>query len=256
MTILRSLIGSIRKLGRHLLLAFGLLFALSAQGRAQALVQDDSNIPYDPAITSDVEFGDIDLDGDCDVLLGNGDQDWARQNAIWINQGGLQGSETGLFLDDTAARLPQVQATTLDLCLGDIDGDGDFDLHVSNSSYHFPVWGNLWWVNVGGKQGGALGYFADETSSRWIGLGLPGSSVSPAMLKDGTFLDDCRNSELADLDNDGDPRSHPFDLLVRCPQPTLALVSQRRGRPLRRAQSSGGHDAWRHFDARSARCVV
>lgn len=182
----------------------GCALTLHARSTAQAFLVDDFNIPFHPPITSDIELGDMDLDGDWDVLLGNGDADSARQNSIWINQGGLQGLEEGSFLDQTDLRLPQTEDTTLDLCLGDIDGDGDPDVHVSNSSNVFLLWGNRWLVNLGGKQMGTLGYFVDETASRWIGLGGPGSSLPASLLKDGTFLDDCRDSELADLDNDGD----------------------------------------------------
>ncbi len=180
------------------------LLALVNQIHAQAFLVDDSKIPFDSPTTQDLEFGDIDLDGDWDVFLGNGLDIVPSQSALWINQGGVQGSELGLYIDETNSRLPHVEYPTFDLSLADIDGDGDVDLHVSNSSYASLLWGNRWWVNTGGKQGAAIGYFVDQTSERWIGLGMPGSSVPPLLLKSGTFMDDCRDSEFADLDNDGD----------------------------------------------------
>ncbi|MDA1013367.1 MAG: FG-GAP-like repeat-containing protein [Planctomycetota bacterium] len=94
-----------------------------------------------------VGLGDLDGDGDVDAVI-------ARESGgsqISVNQGGVQGGTTGLFLDGqqlTASR-------TRDIELGDLDGDGDLDLFFANQFE-----GNVIWFNQGGAQGGTEGEFA------------------------------------------------------------------------------------------------
>ncbi len=181
--------------------AFLPLLALASPAAAQAFVVDDAKIPSGPGIDSrseNVDFGDIDLDGDWDVAVADGDEDFSDQNRIWVNEGGIQGGTIGFFTDETAARAPAINDASHDVELADIDGDGDLDLHVSNTSNVF-FQGNKWWVNAGG------GFYADETSTRWVGLGAHPSSVPPSqVLSDGSFIAWSGDSDFGDLDNDGD----------------------------------------------------
>ncbi|MHC4837877.1 MAG: FG-GAP-like repeat-containing protein [Planctomycetota bacterium] len=86
----------------------------------------------------------------------------------------------------------------------DIDGDGDLDLHVVNTA-QLSNQSNRWWINQGGAQGGALGFYADDTAARWVGLGGPGSSLSDILvLPSGGFINWNEDADFADLDNDGD----------------------------------------------------
>jgi len=169
----------------------------------QAFAVDEGVIPTDALNqqnTESVDFGDVDLDGDWDVGLAEADS----QNRIWINLGGLQGGAVGVFQDDTAARLPALFDDTRDIDFVDIDGDGDVDWHTSNTSESFAS-GDRWLINTGSKEKpGMLGYFIDETASRWLGLGSFPSSVPPESVFSGTFLDWAEDSDFADLDNDGD----------------------------------------------------
>ncbi|NKB68874.1 MAG: T9SS type A sorting domain-containing protein [Candidatus Latescibacteria bacterium] len=73
--------------------------------------------------TQDVEWGDIDNDGDADILLGNEDA-----NRLLINDG------SGTFAEGDPAALPLRQAIeeTREADLGDIDGDGDLDAYFAN----------------------------------------------------------------------------------------------------------------------------
>jgi FG-GAP-like repeat len=66
--------------------------------------------------------GDIDGDGDLDVIVLNRGQD-----IVLINHG------PGYFTDDTRARFPRTVDTSRGGGLADLDGDGDLDLVVANS---------------------------------------------------------------------------------------------------------------------------
>ncbi|MEM9457473.1 MAG: VCBS repeat-containing protein [Myxococcota bacterium] len=117
-------------------------------------------------VSNAVIVGDIDGDGDGDVLIGN-----AGQNEALVNDG------AGTFAVETAARLPAASDTTQDLELGDIDGDGDLDLVVGNEDDNRVL------VNDG------TGVFRDQTEAR-----LP---LTPG-------AEETREVDLGDVDGDGD----------------------------------------------------
>ena len=70
------------------------------------------------------EFGDVDDDGDIDLLLG---QDYNRQMLLLINNG------AGTFANETTARIPTANTSTARATFGDVDGDGDLDIALCNS---------------------------------------------------------------------------------------------------------------------------
>ncbi len=75
--------------------------------------------------TSSVTTGDIDGDGDVDIVFGNG-RHWPEANQVFINNG------RGRF---TSSRmLSEIQDTTYMVVLADMDGDQDLDLLVGNES--------------------------------------------------------------------------------------------------------------------------
>jgi hypothetical protein len=146
----------------------------------------------------------VDLDGDWDAALANGGDLGAQQDQLWINQGNLQAGTVGSYLDETLLRLPLGADPTRDDEFADIDGDGDPDLYTVADSTLVNA-ASRWWINRGGKQGGALGFYEDQTLVRWVGVGGPGSSIDPALvLPLGGFVDWSSDGDFADLDGDGD----------------------------------------------------
>ena len=85
-------------------LAAGLtgLCLLTADASAQ-FVHNTTDIPSgNPANNSaseNVDFGDVDDDGDWDAVFADGGDSTRDQNRIWINQAGLQGGTKGVFLE-------------------------------------------------------------------------------------------------------------------------------------------------------------
>jgi hypothetical protein len=82
-----------------------------------------------PEETREGDFGDVDSDGDLDILFANVQLfvDGADpQNRLLINDG------TGVFTDETSTRLPTDSARALDGDLVDLDADSDLDIITSN----------------------------------------------------------------------------------------------------------------------------
>jgi len=74
-----------------------------------------------------VALGDLDGDGDLDAWVAN----YNGPNRVWINQGGIQGGAAGNFADSSQAL---GNSDSIDVALGDLDGDGDLDAWVANDN--------------------------------------------------------------------------------------------------------------------------
>ncbi|HEX2787405.1 MAG TPA: T9SS type A sorting domain-containing protein [Ignavibacteria bacterium] len=102
-------------------------------------------------VTQDIKMGDLDDDGDKDMVVGNEDG-----NKLYINNG------SGFFMDETASRLPlPVPQETRKVTLDDIDFDGDLDIYFANVNFL---------GNVSAQDrllmNDSTGRFTDETSTR------------------------------------------------------------------------------------------
>jgi len=114
------------------------------------------HLPAAAGSFGDAELGDVDGDGDLDLVLA----DWGPGDALgndggvtrlWLNDG------SGHFSDATTGRMPDIRVKmSWDLELADVDDD--FDLDVLVSSKLSP--GSFLFVNDGG------GHFADASAAR------------------------------------------------------------------------------------------
>ena len=123
--------------------------------RGGGLVRLPSSLPDMEADA--VAHGDIDADGDLDLIIAG-----AGQDRLLINDG------RGAFADETASRLPPEDRTTQDAEFADLDGDSDLDLVLGQEG------GHALWLNDGS------GRFA-EASDRLPPVGnVEARKVTPA----------------------------------------------------------------------------
>ena len=107
---------------------------------------DDTGQRLGNARSQAVALGDLDGDGDLDALVANRrSRDRDSSNTVWLNDG--QGTYS-----DSGQQLGELNSSSV--ALGDIDGDGDLDAFVGNSSDVFgddtfePL-PNTVWLNDG-----------------------------------------------------------------------------------------------------------
>ncbi len=160
--------------------------------------------------SENIDFGDCDNDGDMDAIVANGGDWGAEPNRIFINQGGLQGGAVGTFVEETAARFLGVpNDVSRDIEFVDIDNDEDLDVFVSNrgtgsSQANALGEASRFYVNLGGLQAGTIGYYQDETGTRWGTLAsVPTSWELDPQDGQGPFREFSCDCDFADLDDDG-----------------------------------------------------
>jgi len=132
--------------------------------------ESSQRIPVDTNQSNDIEFGDVDSDGDLDIGIANG---FFARCKLWINDG------QGYFIDETNQRLPFDSGASSEIDFGDVDNDNDLDIIIANSSQ--GGLSNRLYINDG------EGYFTDETSARF-----------PSAEEESSDMD------FGDVDNDGD----------------------------------------------------
>lgn len=106
------------------------------------------NLNSEPLASTTLAFGDLDSDGDLDLLIGaDGAYFSGAINHVLLNDG-LGNFQMGWRSPD--------QAQTRSVALGDFDGDGDLDVAVGNGSFWFCPNGTAGGVNqVYGNRGDA-----------------------------------------------------------------------------------------------------
>jgi hypothetical protein len=133
------------------------------------------NFPaFNPGDTTSVALGDLDGDGDLDIVEGNSND----FNRVWINTNDLvTGLPTGIYVQQLQPSF--AVAATSSIALGDVDGDGDLDIIEGNSNDFNRVWLN-----------------------RDVPDGLPGSFIELPQ-PNFTLLEDTRSIALGDVDGNG-----------------------------------------------------
>jgi hypothetical protein len=103
-----------------------------------------------------VEAGDVDKDGDWDLILAN---DFNKRPQLLINNG------SGVFADQTTTRLPNITMSSARAQFGDVDNDGDLDLvFCNNGTTRFGSGQPRMFLNNG------AGVFADATTNLPTGV--------------------------------------------------------------------------------------
>lgn len=143
-----------------------------------------------------IKTGDIDGDGDLDILTGG-----AHQTQLKLFR-----RDTAGWTDVSAMQLPQVQTSIGDAEFGDVDDDGDLDLVMVDWGAGDAL------SNTGGRtrlyRNDGQGTFVDETT-----VDMPDVLVRMSW-----------DMELADLDNDFD-----LDVLISCKRCTSSLMFRNDG---------------------------
>jgi hypothetical protein len=142
----------------------GLLLVQPVFGQQGIFELSRDSLPPDSDWSWGVALGDVDGDGDLDIVFASD-----GQNGLYLNDG------AGVFTGAAAANLPGNDSLSWGLALGDVDGDGDLDAIFANTRQ------NELYVNDGS------GLFSDVTATS-----LPEDD------------DDSRDVALGDVDGDGD----------------------------------------------------
>lgn len=87
---------------------------------------------------NEVAYIDYDNDGDLDAFIGS----LGARERIYRNDGGLN-------FTSVAGLITSVNDPTLDMAVGDLDGDGDYDVVTSQGESNQAQWGNKLYLNTG-----------------------------------------------------------------------------------------------------------
>jgi len=120
--------------------------------------------------TLDVDLGDLDGDGDLDAVVVHG---FTQDHSVWLNDG------AGIFAAHPVSPTFGTNNFGDAVALGDLDGDGDLDAVVANSTYT-----------------------TFEKQTTWLNNGSGGFYPHPTTPDFGAG--NSRDLELGDLDGDGD----------------------------------------------------
>jgi len=137
-----------------------------------------TNMPPDSTPGLDIEFGDLDNDGDQDIaLILNESTLPGYRPRVLINNG------RGVFIDQTDDRMPDIITLTNDVDLADVDGDDDLDIYLANTGAEPEDFYDKLLINDG------EGHFTDESDQRLPGIQRPTENVDFADIDGDTDLD-------------------------------------------------------------------
>ena len=120
-----------------------------------------SNITSDTYNTHSVALGDLDKDGDLDVVCGN----YYQYNRIYLNNG-----TANPFTGISGSYLSYDYQNTRSIVLGDVDGDGDLDAVAGNDNDHNRLYLNNGTSNpFSGVTGRSISSNANETKAIALG---------------------------------------------------------------------------------------
>ncbi|MFZ9047032.1 MAG: FG-GAP repeat domain-containing protein, partial [Cyclobacteriaceae bacterium] len=109
---------------RRLFLLLTTSLSLVAFGQSIELKSNSRNtLGLDELLTASISAGDVDGDGDMDIVVANG-RHWPQYNQVFINNG--KGSFT------VSKWLGKIAETSYATELADFDADGDLDIAVGN----------------------------------------------------------------------------------------------------------------------------
>jgi methionine-rich copper-binding protein CopC len=139
---------------------------------APPAVAANGTLPVDVSRQPTVVVGDVDSDGDLDVLATSY---YGNAVSVRLNNG------AGVFMAPATGGSVAVGSNPRDLALGDVDGDGDLDLVTANYEYSASI------GTVSVRLNNGAGVFAAPTTGGSVPVSGPANSVL-----------------LTDLDGDGD----------------------------------------------------
>ncbi|HZM00583.1 MAG TPA: VCBS repeat-containing protein, partial [Planctomycetota bacterium] len=183
-----------------------LLWSSPATSAQLADLQPGRNFSAEPVLGSgrseNGDFGDADNDGDLDVVVANGGSGIPELARIFIN------GEQGTFTDETPKRFAGFPAmSSRDIEFVDVEADGDLDVFVANHTTGGASAGEVsrFFTNLGGVQPGPVGFFQDDTATRWGALvAVPSAQQVCGGCNSGPFRDWSCDCDFGDLDDDGD----------------------------------------------------
>jgi len=158
--------------------------------------------PATQSRTENGDFGDIDNDGDLDCVTANGGDGTIAQVArIFVNNG------TGTFADQTSTRFAGfIAMQSRDAEFMDSDSDGDLDVYIGNKNAGGGLTGfvSRFFINKGGLQAGTVGFYQDDTNTRWGTLAsVPVADQVCGGCNAGPWRDWTCDCDFGDINDDG-----------------------------------------------------